>query len=615
MAAQTSPAPSAVPALPTPIADYAVLGDGHSCALVSLRGSVDWLCLPHFDSPACFAALLGAPEHGRWLLTVPDATEVSRRYVDESFVLETTYTSPTGTARVTDFMPVADGRADLARRLEVLEGTVTVEHEWIVRFGYGAYEPWVHRVDQDDSRDPDRRHRTIRAVAGPDSLVLRGDRLPEPDDHRHRDVFEAHAGERYEYVCTWTRSWEPVPARLSISSRLEDTTAMWRDWARRCAYEGPHAAELVRSLLVLRLLTSVRTGGIVAAATTSLPEDFGGERNWDYRFCWLRDAALTVEALIESGYSDECEAWRSWLLRAVAGSPQDLQIMYGVDGRRDLPERHLDHLPGYAASRPVRVGNAAVDQMQNDVLGEVMCALEMARDAGLVETDETWALQRELVNDLVTHWQVPDRGIWEVRGPERHFVHSKVMSWAALDRAVRAVETYDLPGPVDDWRSVRDAIHAEVLERGWDESVGSFVQYYGARHTDASLLQMAQVGFLPADDPRIVSTVRHVQATLSDPAGFVLRYSTDHTEDGLSGHEAPFLVCTAWMVDALARIGEVEEADALLGTLVASANDVGLMAEQFDAGRARMAGNFPQAFSHLGLVRAVHAVDRARATS
>ncbi|PFG33273.1 glycoside hydrolase family 15 protein [Sanguibacter antarcticus] len=592
----------------TPIAEYAVLGDGQSCALVSRRGSVDWLCLPHFDSPASFAALLGTPEHGRWLLTVPDAHTVERRYVGDSFVLETTYTSASGVARIIDAMPVCDGRADLVRRVEVLSGTVTIEHEWIVRFGYGALVPWVHRVDGtgDTGGSPG-----IRAIAGPDSMLLRGDRLPVASDHRHRDVFSASAGEVISLSCTWSASWTPPPAHLSIADRITETVRWWEDWSGHCGYNGRYRDALVRSLLVLRLLTSSTTGGIVAAATTSLPEDFGGGRNWDYRFCWLRDAAMTLEALIESGYRTESASWQNWLLRAVAGSPEDLQIMYSVDGSRDLPERELDHLPGYAGSRPVRIGNGAVHQVQNDVLGEVMSALEMTREAGMPHDHDSWALQRVLVDDLITHWDTPDRGIWEVRGPERDFVHSRVMSWAALDRAVRAVEIHGHDGPVERWRAVKDTIRDQVLDRGWDPDLGTFVQYYGATHTDAALLQMAQVGFIDPTDERFVSTVRTIQQALSDDSGFVRRYSTTDSDDGLEGHEAPFLVCTFWLVDALARMGEIEEATTLMDTAVASANDVGLMAEQYDTHHERMAGNFPQAFSHLGLVRAVHSIDRA----
>ncbi|WP_258723410.1 glycoside hydrolase family 15 protein [Cellulomonas sp. NS3] len=593
------------PHTPPPIGDYAVLGDGHTAALVSRRGSVDWLCLPRFDSPASFAALLGTREHGRWLLTVPDATEVSRTYVEDSFVLRTTYTSPTGTAVVTDAMPVGDGRADLVRRVECTAGTVAVEHEWVVRFGYGAIVPWVHHVHDVNGVEG------IQAVAGPDSLLLRGDRLPVPHGRVHRDEFELAAGESVELAVTWTRSWDEVPRRLTIPDRVDATLGAWGEWARRCDYTGSYRPQVVRSLLVLRLLTHAETGGIVAAPTTSLPEDFGGERNWDYRFCWLRDAAMTLEALLEHGYRDEATAWRGWLLRAVAGDPADLQIMYGVDGGRDLPERTLDHLPGYAGSRPVRIGNAAVGQTQNDVLGEVMCALHEARAGGLAESDDSWAMQRHLVRDLITSWREPDRGIWEVRGEPRHFTHSKVMSWAALDRAVRAVEDHGLPGPVDEWRRERDAVHADVLEHGWDEELGTFVQHYGATHTDAALLQMLQVGFLPPDDPRMVSTVAAIRRELEVAPGFLLRYRAERTDDGLAGSEHPFLACSFWLADALARQGDVAGASAALDTLTALGGELGLLAEEYDPVDGRMAGNYPQALSHLALVRAVRSHDRA----
>ena len=610
----------------TPISEYAVLGDGYTAALVSRRGSIDWACLPNFDSSACFAALLGTPENGRWLLTIPDATSVTRTYRGNSFVLETTYVSPTGTARVTDAMPSGNDRADIVRRLEVLSGTVTVEHEWVVRFGYGQIEPWVSRVvddvavtdavhasNPDQDRSP-RAHTGLRAIAGPDSLLLRGDRLPTASKdavHRHVDTFSASEGDVLNFVCTWTQSWQTLPPAESVTDRLNDTEHHWESWIAKSTYNGPHKAAVIRSLLVLRMLTHAETGGIVAAPTTSLPEDFGGERNWDYRYCWLRDAAMTVEALVEAGFDDEVWRWRDWLLRAVAGRPEDVQIMYGVDGRRDLPEVELDHLPGYAGSRPVRVGNAAVKQVQNDVLGEIMCALDLARSRGGPASEASWSLQCQLMNDLVTHWHVPDRGLWEVRGPTRRFVHSAVMSWAAMDRAVRAVEIYGREGPVDLWRDTRERIHAEVLARGWDEELGSFVQYYGAKHVDAALLQMIQVGFLPADDPRMRSTVRRIQADLSGPGGLILRYSLDHADDGLSGTEHPFLVCCFWLVDALARMGEVDEASELFDTIVGTANDVGLMAEEFNYAEDHMAGNFPQAFSHLGLVRAAHSLDAA----
>ena len=589
----------------TPIGDYAVLGDGTTAALVSRTGSVDWMCLPRFDSPACFAALLGGPEHGRWLLTVRGATQITRRYLDESFVLETTYVTASGTAVVLEAMPLGDDRADLIRRLEVRSGTVTVEHEWVVRFGYGAFEPWVHRI-----RDADG-HASIRAIAGPDSLVLRGDRMPRASGRRHHDEFELSAGEAVEFAVTWIPSWSPVPPQLSIPERLEATRIRWGQWARTCEYEGPYRAAVVRSLLVLRMLTDADTGGIVAAPTTSLPEQLGGERNWDYRYCWLRDASMTLGALLDYGYRAEATDWRDWLIRAVAGSPKDLQIMYGVDGRRDLPERVLDHLPGYAGSRPVRIGNAAVSQVQNDVLGEVMSALQLARQSGLEDSADSWSMQRKLVADLERRWREPDRGIWEVRGDARHFTHSKVMSWTAFDCAVRAVEEHGLTGPVERWRAERDEIRADVLANGFDAGRGTFVQYYGALHTDASLLQMARVGFLPADDPRVLGTIAAIRAELEVSGGLVYRYRADRTDDGLEGGEHPFLACSFWLADAIARSGDVAESGRLLDRLTGLVNDVGLLSEEYDAASATMVGNFPQALSHLALVRAVYSHDAA----
>ncbi|QGQ19225.1 glycoside hydrolase family 15 protein [Cellulomonas sp. JZ18] len=594
--------PAAARLLPgqAPIEEYAVLGDGHTAALVSLRGSVDWLCLPRFDSDACFAALLGGPEHGRWLLTVPDATHVARRWRGDSFVLETTYRSPTGTAVVTDAMPLGDGRADLVRRVTCTEGEVHVEHEWTVRFGYGDVEPWVRHEPDRDGDD------AIRAVAGPDSLVLRGDRLPRADDRHHRDDVTLRAGEHLELALTWVPSWCEVPPRLTVESRVDSTAIAWGLWARDCTYDGPYREAVVRSLLVLRMLTDATTGGIVAAATTSLPESPGGERNWDYRFCWLRDAALTLEALIEQGFRAEATEWRDWLMRAVAGDPRDLQIMYRLDGGRRLREATLDHLPGYAGSRPVRVGNAAAGQVQHDVLGEVMSALAMARAAGLAETTDSWSLQRHLLDALLADWRRPDRGIWEVRGEPRHFTHSKVMAWAAVDRAVRAAELHGLDAPLARWRAVRDEIHADVLAHGWSAERGTFVQHYGARHTDASLLQIPQVGFLPADDPRVLATVAAVREELEVAPGLLLRYRTERTDDGLQGHEAPFLACSFWLADALARADDVEGATRVLDALVPLGGDLGLLAEQYDPATGRMLGNVPQALSHLALVRAAH---------
>ena len=589
-----------------PIDEYAVLGDGRTAALVSRRGSVDWLCLPRFDSRACFAALLGTADNGRWVLTVPDADSVSRRYLDDSFVLETTYESATGTAVVQESMPLGDGRADLVRRITCTRGRVDVLHEWVVRFGYGQYKPWMQRVTDSDGRP------AIRAIAGPDSLVLHGDRLPRAVDHRHEDRFTLEAGSSVTLTLTWSPSWQPVACIGDVAKGLAASARLWSSWAERADVPGPYREAVVRSLLVLRLLTHAETGGIVAAVTTSLPETFGGARNWDYRFTWLRDAALTLEALLEHGYLHETEHWRSWLLRAVAGAAADIQIMYRLDGSRELGERTLDHLAGYADSRPVRVGNAAAGQVQHDVLGEVMCALEMARVAGIEETATSWALQRNLIDHLVSTWREPDAGIWESRGQPQAFTHSRAMSWAALDRAVKAVEDSGLPGDVERWRAARDAVHADVLAHGWSDAVGSFVQYPGATHTDASLLQMFQVGFLPADDPRMLATLDAVRRELEVAPGLVLRYRTEKTDDGVGGVENPFLACSFWLADALARADRVDEAGKVLDVLVGLTNDVGLLSEEYDPANRRLAGNTPQALSHLALVRAVHQYELAQ---
>jgi GH15 family glucan-1,4-alpha-glucosidase len=589
-----------------PIEDYAVIGDTASAALVGSNGSVDWLCLPRFDSPACFAALLGGHEHGRWLLGPAVPARTTRRYVGDSFVLETTHETDEGVVRVVDAMPISDGRADLVRRVEGVRGRVPMRHEWVVRFGYGAVEPWLQRVKDADGVP------ALTAIAGPDMLVLRGDRLPVAADHLHEDEFVVSAGEVLRFSASWLDSWCQVPEQLDIDERLEATRIRWEQWARTCDSEGDFQEALVRSLLVLRLLTHGDTGGIVAAVTTSLPESFGGERNWDYRYCWLRDAALTLEALLDSGYRHEAREWRDWLLRAAAGNPGDLQIMYGVDGRRELPEMVLPHLPGYAGSQPVRIGNGAVRQRQTDVLGEVMVALEAARTAGLHEDSFSWPLQRVLVDDLATHWHHPDNGIWEVRGPQRNFTHSRVMVWAAFDRAVRAVEDHGLDpaGSLETWRACRAEVREEVLREGFDAERGTFVQHYGSREVDASLLQIPQVGFLPADDERFLGTVRAIEEDLMVD-GLVLRYRTRQHVDGLPPGEHPFLACSFWLAEAYARAGRVHQAHELLERLVGLTNDVGLLSEEYDPRERRAAGNTPQALSHLALVRAVLALRAA----
>jgi len=579
-----------------PIEDYALLGDQHTAALVGKNGSVDWLCLPRFDSPACLAALLGTTDHGHWQLCPVDAYEVSRTYIGHSAALETTFTTSTGVVTLVDVMPTVEDRADLVRVLTGVSGSVRMRHEWVVRLEYGEVRPWVRRETIDGER-------VIVAVAGPDKLVLRGPRLPVAVDHRHHDAFDLAAGESMTFSTTWVPSHVEAPSCLDYAAPIAATIAEAEDWARLCRVDVPHAGVVRRSLLTLRLLTHALTGGIVAAATTSLPEDFGGERNWDYRFCWLRDAALTLESLIDAGYTDEARLWRGWLLRAVAGDPEDLQIMYTVDGGRRLPERTLDHLPGYAGSAPVRVGNAAVDQRQTDVLGEVMVALHRARAGGLEPDPQAWALQRALVDDLATKWQAPDNGLWEIRGEPRHFTHSRVMVWAAFDRAVRAVEEHGVPGPVDRWREIRDAARDEVLARGFNTRANTFTQHYDTTEVDASLLVLPLIGFIDGDDPRMLGTIAAIERDLMRD-GLLLRYRTESGVDGLAGDEHPFLACSFWLVSAYAAAGRLTEAHALFDRLVGLCNDVGLLSEEYDVRNRRMVGNFPQAFSHLTLVQA-----------
>jgi GH15 family glucan-1,4-alpha-glucosidase len=595
--------PDAEPQTSTPIGDYAVVGDMQTCALVSRAGSVDWLCLPRFDSPSCFTALLGTPEHGRWLLGPLGEARSTRRYVGDTFVLETTHETDTGVVRVIDVMPTSDDRADIIRVIEGVSGTVRMRHEWVVRFSYGKITPWVSRHHGPGGHDD----HVITAVAGPDMLVLRGSRLPHAEDGRHVDEFDVAAGDRLSFATTWCPSYLPVPGELDREGTIEATREEWQDWADRFDGHGGYRDAVIRSLLVLRLLTHATTGGIVAAATTSLPENVGGERNWDYRYCWLRDASLTLEALMGSGFVEETKLWRRWLIRAVAGDPEDMQIMYAVDGARELPERELDFLPGYAGSRPVRVGNGAVTQRQTDVLGEVMMALSDGRDGGLTESDRSWKIQRALVDALAEHWEEPDNGLWEIRGPLRHFTHSRVMVWAAFDRAVQGVERHGLPGPVDKWRTLRDTVKREVLAKGFDAERNTFTQHYDTREVDASLLLIPVCGFLPADDPRVLGTIDAIEQDLMHD-GLLLRYRTTSGVDGLSGTEHPFLACSFWLVQALAMAGQNDRARELMDRLVGLTNDVGLLSEEYDPTGQRMVGNFPQAFSHLTLIGAAQAL-------
>ncbi|MEU6732308.1 glycoside hydrolase family 15 protein [Streptomyces physcomitrii] len=577
------------------IEDYALIGDHQSAALVSTSGSVDWLCLPRFDSPACFAALLGQEDNGHWRLAPEGAGSCTRRaYAPGSLVLESVWETPEGAVKVTDFMPQRDRVPDLIRIVTGLSGEVAMTGELRLRFDYGRVRPWMREVDG-----------RLVAVAGPDSAWLRHD--PQVDTVVHdfgvRSDFTVRAGEERAFVLTWAPSHESAPSAVDPRESLATSLADWQAWSDRCRYRGPHREAVVRSLLTLKALTYEPTGGIVAAPTTSLPEELGGVRNWDYRFSWLRDSALTLGALLSAGYQEEAQAWRDWLLRAVAGDPADLQIMYGLSGERRLPETELTWLSGYEKSRPVRAGNAAVDQLQLDVYGEVMDTLHTADAAGLQFEPEAWKLQRALMEHLESAWSDPDDGLWEVRGPRRHFTHSKVMAWVAADRAVRTMEAHPgLPGEVGRWQELRETIHREVCARAFDEERGTFTQSYGSRELDAATLLIPRVGFLPASDPRVRGTVDTVRREL-DEDGLIRRYSTDGgTVDGLPGTEGTFLACSFWLADALHLTGRRTEARDLFDRLLDLRNDVGLLAEEYDPKAARQLGNFPQAFSHLGLI-------------
>ncbi|MCU7822238.1 glycoside hydrolase family 15 protein [Kitasatospora sp. DSM 101779] len=617
-----------------------------TAALVSRDGAVDWLCLPRFDSPAVFAGLLGTDEHGFWRigpaeavtaapaptseehrdhtfhadhsvadtgdLRIPPATASApalpadrRTYRADSLVLEQEWDTQGGTVRVIDFMPPRHllGTPDVPQMIRIVEGVtgrVRMRSAVRMRFSYGKVVPWVHRTEQ-----PDGGHRTV-AVAGPDSVWLDGEAETYGRDLTTYADFTVGEGERIAFALTWQASHLPAPAPADAEGALEATERFWAEWVGHCTYRGPYREAVIRSLITLKALTYAPTGGIVAAPTTSLPEDIGGERNWDYRYTWLRDAAITLSSLMRTGYREEARAWREWLLRAVAGDPENLQIMYGIAGERELTESTLDWLPGYESSLPVRVGNGAAGQLQLDVYGEVVEALHLAHMTGLVRNDHAHQLQLKLISYLEKHWREPDEGIWEVRGPRRHFVHSKVMAWVAVDRTIRLLEDTGTEGPLERWKALREEIHADVCEKGYDEQRNTFTQYYGGQELDASLLLIPQVGFLPPDDKRVIGTIEAIQRELSTEDGFVLRYPT-HDEnganvDGLSGHEGAFLACSFWLADDLAMIGRVSEARELFDRLLALRNDVGLLAEEWDPRAKRQVGNFPQAFSHVPLI-------------
>jgi len=578
-----------------PIEAYALIGDCHTAALVSRDGSIDWLCLPRFDSGACFAALLGESTHGRWLIA-PAAAErrIRRNYRDGTLILHTEFETTEGAVRVIDWMPLSNERWDLLRIVEGLSGRVAMRMELIMRFDYGSIVPWVRQLDG-----------ALLATAGPDTLELR-----TPVDVRGENMktladFHVSKGERVAFALNYRPSHEAAQPALNPERALKATETGWREWSGRCSYQGRWRDAVVRSLITLKALTYAPTGGIVAAPTTSLPEQEGGVRNWDYRYCWLRDATFTLSALLLAGYHEEAVAWREWLLRAVAGSPQDLQTLYSVTGERRLDEYEVGWLSGYCGAVPVRVGNAASKQFQLDVYGEVMDTLHLARVAGLESEPAAWGIQRALLRFLESNWQQPDEGIWEVRGPRRHFTHSKVMAWVAFDRAVKDAESFGLDGPIEHWREVRDTIHAQVCAAGYDVQRNTFVQSYGSPYLDASLLLIPQVGFLPPDDPRVRGTVDAIERRLVVD-GFVLRYSTSTDVDALPPCEGAFLPCSFWLADSFILTDRREEGEALFERLVALGNDLGLLSEEYDSRERHMLGNFPQALTHMALINTAH---------
>ncbi|MBO0926754.1 glycoside hydrolase family 15 protein [Cellulomonas sp. zg-ZUI199] len=607
----------------TPLEDYALLSDLCTGPLVSRQGSIDWLCLPRYDSPAVFSALLGGPDDGRWQLSVVDGEVVERRYIPHTFVLETTWRTPTGRARVTDFLPLVTERADLVRRVQCLEGTVEVEHDLRLRFDYARATPWVRVVDREGSR-------ALLSLAGPDGLVLNGPLLTWADDHA-TGAFDAHAEggagapaprltgrfrlearQSLDWDLTMFSSYEDEPPPVAVDNALAATIEYWTQWSAARHVDTGYNPQVLRSMLVLRALTHARTGGVVAAPTASLPESLGGSRNWDYRYVWLRDAALTIEVAVAHGRAHAAVPWRDWLLRAVAGDADHIQIMYGVGGERELTEKVLGHLTGYEGSRPVRIGNGAADQYQADVVGEVMIALARLRDAGVEEDEWSWGLQKGLLRFCERNLDRKDNGIWEMRGELHHFTHGRVMMWAAFDRGIRAVEhPHGLDGPLERWRELRDRLRVEIEERGFDAGLDSFTQVYGGTRVDAALLQLPHTGFVAHDDPRMLGTVARIESQLVDAHGLVHRYRTDNGMDGLAGDEHPFLICNFWLVEQYALSGRLGEARALMDRLVGFANDVGLLSEEYDPVEGRLIGNFPQAFSHIGLIRAADAIAAA----
>jgi GH15 family glucan-1,4-alpha-glucosidase len=587
--------------MPMDIGDYALIGDCETAALVGRDGSIDWLCWPRFDSDACFAALLGGPDNGRWLIAPLGGTpSVTRRYREHTLVLDTCFDTDTGAVTITDFMPPRNATSDLVRLVHCDSGRVRMRMELVLRFGYGAIVPWVSRLDE----------RSLRAIAGPDMVIVHGAAEMHGEDLRTVSEFELEAGESTAFSLTYCASHLPAPRPPDVTAALRKTEDFWRDWVRDGHSPG-QLDEVVRSLITLRALIYAPTGGIVAAPTTSLPECLGGTRNWDYRYCWLRDATMSLLSLMNAGYRDEAAAWRDWLVRAAAGSPSQLQIMYGLAGERRLDEWEVDWLDGHRGSRPVRVGNAAYSQLQLDVYGEVMDALYQARRGGIVGTEAGWALQKAMLGHLASRWRDADSGIWEMRGPPRHFTHSKVMAWLAFERGIAMATEFELDGPVESWRTERAAIHEDVCAHGYDEKLGHFVQSYGSDQLDASLLLLAEVGFVKPLDPRYIRTVEAIERVLLRD-GLLLRYDTGTAEDNLPPGEGAFIACSFWLVDAYVMTGRLNDAERLYDRLLTLRNDVGLLAEQYDPAAGRVLGNFPQAFSHVALVDSAHNLFHAR---
>ena len=584
------------------IEDYALIGNRETAALVCKSGSVDWLCMPRFDSGAFFSAILGNEQHGHWLISPEEDFATTRNYIDGTLVLETTHNTSSGTVTVTDFMTREEDRSYLMRRVTGIKDTVKMLMTLVARPDYGSTLPWASRLG--DGR--------MQYISGPERLVLQTPIQLNNENLESTAYFEVNEGETYDFVLGWSHSYQALPPPVKLEDALRQTVEHWQLWAGRFTGIGKYSAAVERSLLTLRALGHFETGGIVAAPTTSLPESLGGERNWDYRFCWLRDASLTLFALMQSNYQEEAVLWRHWLVRAIAGSPAQLQIMYGVAGEKWLDERELPWLPGYENSRPVRIGNAASGQIQLDIYGEVMEALYIARKKGLPEDAEVWAIQLEMLKHLSEIWDKPDDGIWEVRGGRQHFVHSKVMAWLAFDSAIRSVRDFGLKGPVDDWKAIRDHIHAEVCLKGFDQNRNSFVQYYGAKGVDAALLLIPMVGFLPADDPRVAGTVKAIEDELLHD-GLVLRYRTENGVDGLTRGEGAFLACSFWLASNYALLNQMDKARNLFEYLLTLSNDVGLLAEEYDPHAKRQVGNFPQAFSHIALINTAYNLARVQA--